>query len=90
MFYLYIDLVATEDDRNVFTHSFKVAVPVGNIFVSDTRSDVKHNDTALPLDVITITKTSELFLTRSVPNIEANSAEVGVESKRVDFNTKGS
>lgn len=65
-------------------------MPVRNILVSNTRSDVKHNDTALPLNVITITKTSKLLLTRSVPNVEADSAKVGVESKGVDFDTKGS
>lgn len=65
-------------------------MPVRNILVSNTRSDVKHNDTALPLNVITITKTSKLLLTRSVPNVEADSAEVSVESKGVDFDTKGS
>lgn len=63
-------------------------MPVRNILVSNTRSDVKHDDTTLPLNVITITKTSKLFLTRSVPNVEADSAEVGVESKGMDFDTE--
>lgn len=64
-------------------------MPIGHIFVRDAGSDVKHDDTALTLNVITITKTTKLFLSSSIPNIEADGAEVCGELKRVNFNTKG-
>jgi hypothetical protein len=51
-------------------------VPVGNVLVGDARCDVKHNDTALSVDVVSITKTTKLFLTRSIPDIELDLAQV--------------
>lgn len=64
-------------------------MPVGYIFVGDTRGDVEHDDTALPLDVISITETTKFLLSSCVPNVETDSTEVGVECERVDFNTEG-
>ena len=46
-------------------------MPVGNIFVGYTGGNVKHDNGALALDVITISETSELFLASCVPNIES-------------------
>lgn len=46
-------------------------MPVGNIFVGYTGGNVKHDNSALALDVITISETSELFLASCVPNIES-------------------
>ena len=51
-------------------------MPVGNVLVGDTGSDIKHNDAALSVDVVTITKTTELLLTSGVPNVELNLAVV--------------
>lgn len=51
-------------------------MPGGNIFVGDTGSDVEHDDTALAVDVVSITETTELLLTSGIPNIELNLTEV--------------
>jgi hypothetical protein len=51
-------------------------VPVGNVLVCDTRGDVEHDDTALSVDVVSITETTELLLTSGVPDIELDGAEV--------------
>jgi hypothetical protein len=51
-------------------------VPVGNVLVCDTRSDVEHDDTALSVDVVSITETTELLLTCGVPDVELDGAEV--------------
>lgn len=51
-------------------------MPVGDVLVCDTRSHVKHDDTALAVDVVSITKTAELLLTCGVPDIELDGAEV--------------
>ena len=51
-------------------------MPVGDILVGDTRGDVEHDDTALTLDIVAVTETTKLFLTSSVPHVEADSAKV--------------
>lgn len=47
-------------------------MPVGDVLVGDAGCHVEHDDTALAVDVVTITKTTELLLTSSVPDIELN------------------
>jgi hypothetical protein len=64
-------------------------MPVGNVLVGNPRRNVKHDNTALALDIITIAKTTELFLSSSVPYVKADGAKVGSESQRMDFNTEG-
>lgn len=47
-------------------------MPVGDVLVRDAGCHVEHNDTALAVDVVTITKTTELLLTGGIPHIELN------------------
>ena len=54
----------------------KLTVPVGYILVSDAGVDVKHDDTALTVDVVSITETSELLLSCGVPDIELDVTQV--------------
>lgn len=63
-------------------------MPVGHILVGDTRGDVEHDDTALALNVIAVAQTAKLLLPCGVPDVEADCAEVGVESQWVDFDTE--
>jgi hypothetical protein len=51
-------------------------VPVGDILVCDTRGNIEHNDTALSVDVVAITKTTEFLLTSCVPDVELNLSKV--------------
>lgn len=51
-------------------------MPVGDVLVSDTGGDVKHDDSALAVDVVSITKTTELFLAGGIPDVELNLAQV--------------
>jgi len=51
-------------------------VPVGNVLVGNTRGNIKHDDTTLSVDVISVTKTTELLLTSSIPDVELNLAQV--------------
>ena len=51
-------------------------VPVGNVLVGNTGGDIEHDDTALTVDVVSITKATELLLTSSVPDIELDVAQV--------------
>jgi hypothetical protein len=51
-------------------------VPIGNVLVCDTRSDIKHDDTALAIDVVSISETTKLLLTCSIPHVKDDLAKV--------------
>ena len=51
-------------------------MPVGDVLVGDAGSDVEHDDTALAVDVVPITKTAELLLAGGVPDVELDLTEV--------------
>lgn len=54
-------------------------MPVGNVLVGNSGGNVEHDDTALSVDVVSITQTSELLLSRSIPDIELNVAQVLIQ-----------
>lgn len=86
---LHINLVSTEYNWDIFTHSHKISVPVGNILVRDSRCNIKHNNGTVSLDVVTITKTSQLLLASSIPDIEFDGSSICMENERMDLHTKG-
>lgn len=45
-------------------------MPVGNVLVGDSGCDVEHDDTALAIDVVPISETTELLLSCGIPDIE--------------------
>ena len=90
MTHLDINFVSTEHDGDVFTNALEIAMPIGDIFVSDSRGDIKHDDTTLTLNVITITETTKLFLTSGIPHVKADRTKVGRECKGVNFDTESS
>jgi len=47
-----------------------LTMPVWHVLVGDTRSDVKHDDTALAVDVIAISQPSKFLLSCCIPDIE--------------------
>lgn len=51
-------------------------MPVGNVLVRDARSDVKHDDAALAVDVVSIAETAKLLLACGIPDIKLNLAQV--------------
>lgn len=51
-------------------------MPVGNVLVCDTRGNIKHDDTALSVDVVSVSETTELFLTCSVPHVKDDLTKV--------------
>ena len=51
-------------------------VPIGDIFVGNTGGHIKHDDTALAVDVVSISQPTELLLTRGVPDVELDLTEV--------------
>ena len=54
----------------------KLTVPVGDVLVGDTGGHIEHDNTALAVDIVPITETTELLLTSSVPYVELNSSQV--------------
>ena len=63
-------------------------MPVGYVFVGNPGGHIEHNDTALALDIISISQPTEFFLPSCVPYIEDDVTKVGVKVERVDLNTK--
>ena len=51
-------------------------MPVGNILIRDTRGNIEHDDTALAVDIVPITQTTELLLTCSIPDIKLDGAQI--------------
>jgi hypothetical protein len=51
-------------------------MPVGDVLVGDTGCHIEHDDTALAVDVVTITETAKLLLPSCVPDIELNLTQV--------------
>lgn len=45
-------------------------MPVGDVLVCDAGCHIEHDDTALAVDVVTITETTKLLLTGGIPHIE--------------------
>lgn len=43
-----VNLVAAQNDGNIFAHSDQVSVPIGNVLVCHARGHVEHDDGALP------------------------------------------
>lgn len=62
-------------------------MPVGNILVGDSGSNVEHDDTTVTIDVVTVSETSKLLLTGSIPHIELELPKVGEEAKGAINNT---
>ena len=76
-----LNFVTAQDDRDVLADSGQITVPVRNILVGNTGSNIEHDDGALSLNVVSVTESSELFLSSSIPNIEFDGTTVGVESQ---------
>jgi hypothetical protein len=53
-----------------------LTMPVGDILVGNTGGNIKHDDTALAIDVVSIAETSELLLSCGIPDIKFNITQV--------------
>jgi len=51
-------------------------MPVWNVLVGDTGSNIEHDDAAVTVDVVTVSQATELFLTSGIPDIEGNVTQV--------------
>jgi hypothetical protein len=85
-----IDFVTNEHYWNVLTNTSQVLVPLRNIRVSDSSAHIEHDDSAVTTNVVTISKSSELILTCSIPNIESDLSSASEEGHRMYLNTESS
>ena len=51
-------------------------MPVRDVLVGNAGGDVEHDDAALAVDVVSVTKTSKLLLSCGIPDIELDVAQV--------------
>ena len=89
MAYLNVDFVPTEHDGDVLANTLKITMPVGHVLVGDSGRDIEHNDTALSLNIVSISKATKLLLPSCIPDIEADGAKVCGKGQRVDLDTEG-
>lgn len=57
-----LHFISAQYNGNIFANPSQITVPVRNILVSNTRGHVEHDDSALALNVISVTKTSKFLL----------------------------
>lgn len=67
-------LLVFRDYREIF--GCRRTMPVGHVLVGDTGGNIEHDDTALAVDVVAITETTELLLAGGIPNVELDRTEV--------------
>lgn len=65
-------------------------MPIGNILIGNATSDIKHDNAALAVNIISIAEASKLFLSSCIPNVKFDGATVGVEQERMNFNSNSS
>ena len=51
-------------------------VPIWDVLVGDARRYVKHDDTTLAVNVVSISETAKLLLSSRIPDIEGNLTEI--------------
>lgn len=73
---LHVDLVATEDDRDVLTHPDQITMPIWYVLVCDPRCDVEHDDATVAVDVVPIAQTTKLLLSCRIPHVELDGAKI--------------
>ena len=49
-----VDLITTEDDWDALANTDEITVPVWNVLVGDSSGDIKHDDTTLTVDVVSV------------------------------------
>ena len=84
-----VDLVSYQDNRNILTNSDEIFVPLGHVLVGNSRADIKHNDSTVSSDVVSVSESSKFLLSGGVPNVELNESFVGVERHGVDLDSEG-
>jgi hypothetical protein len=86
---LHINLVTAENNRDILANAAKITMPGRYVLICKTRGHIEHNNSTLAMNIVSITETTELFLTGRVPTVETDLTAVGGEVKRVNLHTNG-
>jgi hypothetical protein len=82
---LNIGLVSDKTNGNIRTHLGKVLVPFIDISISVSGGEVKHDESTVSLDVVTLSQLSKFLLASSVPNVKGDLSKVGVKDNGSDL-----
>jgi hypothetical protein len=83
-----VNFVTAENDWDVLANPLQITMPVGHVLIRDSGCNVEHDDATLSLNVVSVSKTTKLFLSRGVPNVKDDSAVVGREWKGSNFDSE--
>lgn len=83
-----IDLVADQYDGDIFTDPHEIAMPIRHVLVGYATRDVEHDNRALALNIIAVTKPTEFLLASCVPDVETDFAASCVKLQRMDFDSQ--
>ena len=76
---LLVNLVSDENNGDVVTDTSEILIPLGDVLVGNSGGDIEHNDRGVSTDVVTLSKSSKLFLAGGVPECKLDGSMVGVE-----------
>ena len=82
-----VHFVPTQHDRNAFTNPDSISVPLLYIVVCLSGHNVKHDNSALAVNVEAIAQAKIPLPAKSVPHIELDRTTAGVEYHRMNFQT---
>ena len=98
---LHITLISNHDNGDVTADAGEITVPVGEGIVRRTGGDTEHQNGAISVHatsqhtnsssiLVSVTESSKLLLTGSIPAVEGNGTTVGTESQSVNLSTTSS
>ena len=89
-------LISNQHDGNVFANSGEIFMPLGNIFISDSGSDIEHDNCAVSPNafnkdklLVSFSESSQFLLSCGVPEVEFDRPVVGVEGDAVHLHPLG-
>lgn len=84
---LLVDLVSNEDNGDVLADPGEILVPFGDVLVCDSGGDIKHHNSGIGSNVVSLSEPSQFLLSRSVPEVKLDGSPVGIENDRADINS---
>ena len=86
---LLINFVSNQNNRDIFTNPGQILIPFGDVFVGDSSSDIKHENSSMGTNVISFPQTTKFFLSCSIPDGKFDRPMVGVKHNGADLDSLG-
>ena len=74
-----VNFVSTQHNGDVLTDAHQISMPVRHILIRHTSCHIEHDDGALTLNVVAVSKSTEFLLSRCVPDVESDGPSICVE-----------